>query len=283
MYHIGFDIGGSSIKAVLVRDKKVISRATKVLPKNMNALLSAVKDIKDEFESAIKPKRVSKAGFSVAGVLDKKRERMLKSPNIKYLDEKPLKKLFQQKLNLRNIIIENDANCFLIAEQAIGAGKKFKNIFYFIVGTGIGGALMIDDKVILGSHGSAGEAGHMIIDINKKIDLEDLSSNKFIKKSLGISAEEAFKKAKKGDKRAKKALLQLGENLGVGAANIINIIDPEALIISGGISSAKKFILPGVKKGIGRFVTSSEAKKTKIIFTRLGQYGGAIGAVLLFD
>lgn len=287
MYTIGFDIGGSSIKAVLRKNNRVILSLVKTLPKNINGLLNVLKNIKDEFESEIKPKKVYKVGVAVAGVLDKKREQMQKSPNIKYLDGKPLKKLFQQKLECQRIKIENDTNCFLLAEKKLGVAKKFKDVFYITIGAGVGGALMIDGKIIYGAHGVAGEVGHMILlnfpGAGYFGELEDLVANKFIKRTLGISADEAFKKANMGDKKSQKALTQLGENLGVGIANIINIIDPEVIIISGGVSGAKKFISQGIKKGIDRFVISQEAKKTKIIFTKLGRYGGALGATLLFE
>lgn len=280
MYYLGFDIGGSSVKAVLVKERKVIKSKIEELPKSLKAFLKLIEKITNELTKDIPAKEIAGIGIGVAGTLDLKREKMLNSPNIPYLNNKPLKKLFQKKLKYP-VKLENDVNCFLLAESKIGLAQNLKNIFYLTLGSGIGGALMINGQLILGAHGAAGEAGHMIIEPNKKLDLEELASNKFIKRILKIGSVEAERRARTGDKKAKEAFKKLGKNLGVGIANIINIFDPEAVILAGGVSLAKKFILSDIKKEIKKYVTSPAARKTKILFSKLGRFGGAIGATFL--
>jgi glucokinase len=173
----------------------------------------------------------------------------------------------------------------LLAEKEIGQAQKFKNIFYLTLGSGIGGAWMVDGRIFFGTHGAAGEIGHTIINIvnQKCFSLEELAANKFIKRKLGIDAVEARQRAERGDRRSQAVLDGLGRNLGIGLANIINIFDPEAIFLAGGISLAKKFIQKGIKNSLEKFVYLPPAQKTKIIFSRLGHYAGAFGATLLFS
>lgn len=282
-FFIGFDIGGSAVKAALVQNKKIITSSIVALPTSMEGLLGLLKDLKRELITGIESK-LGGIGFAVAGTLDVARSKMLNSPNIKYLNSQPIKDLFEQIFDSWQIKIDNDAHCFLLAEVATGAARGLKNAVLLTLGTGIGGALLIDGKIILGSHGAAGEIGHMIMQIEKGLDFEDLAANKFIQNSLGISVVQAYQRAQAGDKKSIEIFGQLGQNLGMGLASIINILDPEAIILSGGvIIGVEDLILPAIQKGIEKYVTSPAARETKILFSELGQEGGALGAALLFE
>ncbi len=282
-YFIGFDIGGSSVKAVLVKEKEIIKSKVVDLPKDLEKLLWLLKETKDEFIGGAE-NEVGGIGFGVAGIFDSERSRMLKSPNIHYLDNQPLAELFKSVSAPYPVKIEHDVHCFLLAEKEIGLAGHLKNIFYMTLGTGIGGAWMADGKIAIGDDGGAGEVGHMIIKNNgEAADLEELASNKFIMKKLGIGSIEAIKRAQAGDEKAREAFGELGKNLGIGLANVINIFDPDAVILAGGISEAKEFILPFIEKEIERFVISPAAGKTPILFSALGRFGGALGAALLFE
>jgi len=279
VYFIGFDIGGSSVKAVLVKNRKIIKSHYEKLPANFNELVECVVALKKRMADSRKIKGI---GISVAGVLDKKRKKMLRSFNIPYLNERPLRSVFVKALN-SDVVVERDLPCFVIAEQRAGLAKKYRNIFYLTLGTGIGGAFTIDGKIIKGSHGAAGEAGHSIVDFKNRIRWEDIAANKYIRKKLKVSFTEAKRRALKGDKKTLQIFKELGSNLGVGIANIINIFNPEVIMLSGGLASARKFFLPEVKAEIKKFVISREARKTKILWSKLGRFGGALGAALLFE
>ncbi|KKS65603.1 MAG: Transcriptional repressor [Parcubacteria group bacterium GW2011_GWC1_43_12] len=274
---LGFDIGGSSVKAILVEKKEIKKSLFEDLPENLDQLLDLAARLKNDLAAG---EEIAGAGFALAGALDKEKENMLASPNIKFLNNQPLKKLFAQKLNCP-VKIEHDARCFILAEKEAGCAKNLKNIFYLTLGTGIGGALMIDGKIIQGAHGSAGEAGHMIIDSILGLDWEKIASIQFIKKCLGIDFEEALKRAEENDAQVQEVFSRLGRNLGLGISGIINTFDPEAVIISGGLARAGEYFLAGMKENIEKYVLSPEAKKTDIIFSDLGRFGGALGAAML--
>lgn len=275
---IGFDIGGSSVKAVLVEDKEIKKSLIENLPGSLNSLLDLIKRMEEDLGAD----GVACAGFALAGVLDGSKENMLASPNIKYLDGQPLKKIFGEKLILK-VKIENDVRCFLLAEKEIGRAKEMNNIFFLTLGTGIGGALMHQGKIIHGFHGSAGEAGHMVLDSAAGLEWEKMAGSQFVVRCLGIGSEEAFKLAGEGDEKSQEIFSRLGQNLGMGIANIVNILDPEAVIIAGGLAGAREYFEKDMKENAEKHVLSPEAKKTPILFSSLGRFGGALGAAMLMQ
>jgi glucokinase len=280
--YIGFDIGGSSIKAALVQKNKIVGTRYERLPKKFADLVKVVTEIKKDFTNN-KAIKINGVGFSVAGALDKAREKVLTSYNIPYLNNKELLKIFQRSLRPFPVRMERDAFCFLIAEAKVGMGKRYKDIYYLTLGTGIGGAYMRERKLVIGHHGAAGEVGHTIVNFEKKVHWEDLAANRFIKSHLNTYFSEAKQRALAGNPKAKKVFAELGDNIGLGIANIINNFDPEVVIISGGLAAAKKLILPGIKKAVKEYVISPEARRTKILWSKLGRFGGALGAALLFE
>lgn len=285
MYYLGFDIGASAIKAVVVKNKKILRRDISDTPRNLRDLLNTVAAITDKLRQEAGDDKLGGIGVAVAGVMNKPRAKMLMSPNMRYLNGRPLARLLARKLKYSKVALEHDVHCFLLAEKEAGSAKNLKNVFYLTVGSGVGGAWMAEGHIGLGAHGAAGEAGHMIMAFakNKALTLEDLASKKFIKYSLGVGFSEAFRRAKAGDRKAVKMFRDLGSNLGEGITNIINIFDPEAVIIGGGLAEAKTLLLPGIKKSVSKFVISPEAGRAKIIFSRLGRFGGALGAALLAE
>lgn len=283
MYYLGFDIGGSSVKEVLVKEKRIIKKTANPLPKSFELLIELLLERKKRYADLIKPQKIKGVGISIAGPLDKKRERVVYGPNIKYLTGKKIYSVLSKKFQPCPVKIEHDIHCFLRAEKILGNLKSYKNVFYLALGTGIGGAMLINNEMIIGSHGSAGEIGHMILDIKGKTVWEECAANKLIRKKLKIDALKAKEMASHSDKKALETFREMGENLGIGIANIINILDPEVIIIGGGLIKAKKYFLPSMKKAINQYVISSEAKKTKIRFSSLGRFGGALGAALLHE
>ena len=243
-YFIGFDIGASSIKAVVVKGKKIIRKRISHTPDNLESLLACLIEILGRLTVGINPRKIKGIGFGLAGTFDLERRKVLRSANIKYLTGQSLKKLLQQKFRNYRVELENDVHCFLLAEKKIGQAKKFKSVFYLTLGTGIGGAWMTDRRIFIGAHGAAGEIGHTIINIvnQKGFSFEELAANQFVRGKLGFDAVEAWQRARKGDRRSQAVLDELGRNLGVGLANVINVFDPEAIFLAGGISLAKKFI-----------------------------------------
>jgi glucokinase len=147
----------------------------------------------------------------------------------------------------------------------------------------------MSNKIYKGSFGSAGEFGHMTIKFDgKKCScgsigcFEEYACERFFKREAKICSIEIFEKAKRGEKFALKIFQEFGKNLGRGLANLINILDPEIIVLGGGISKAHKFFLKECQKEIKKRVLSPISKKfVKIKIAKFGDFSGAIGAALL--
>ncbi len=242
---IGIDIGATKIIFVLLKDKKVIKKVKITTPKNKNLLIKALKDNLNNF-----PK--TKIGIGVPGIV--KKGKIIKCPNLKYLNNFNLAKELKGE-----IIIENDANCFAFAETILGAGKNKKVVLGITLGSGLGSGLVINKKI----HNNL-ELGHRIIkpdgykcSCGRKGCLECYASAKFLKRK----------------RASKKTFKQFGEYLGIGLNNALKSINVEVIVIGGGISKSWKSFLKETKKQI--------KKGVELKVSKLGETAGAIGAALI--
>lgn len=280
MFTFGFDIGASRLKAALVKETKIIKSEQADLPNNLADLLVLMEKI---FKAMTADDGVAPAGLgvSVPGFKYAAAEELFRVSHIEYLDNQPLQKIFAEKFQLHPVRVAHDAHCFLLAEKKTGLAQNFKNVFYLTLGSSIGGAALVDGQLFFGAHGSAGEIAHTLINIDPPFELETVASNIFIVKNLGAGSVEGGQLARAGDEKALAVFNQLGQNLGVVIANIINLLDPEAVILSGGIAENENLLRPGIKEGMEKFVISPVARSTPILFSQLGSFGGALGAALL--
>ena len=262
-YIVGIDIGGSKINAVLFKNGKIFKSAKILTSKNLKELLEKLEALVRKLISGLGSKKISGIGCGVAGVLDLQKGVILNAPNLKFLNNLNIKKWLQEQFR-REVKIDNDARSFLRAEYMFGAGRGYKNLIGITFGTGIGGGMFINDKIIYGANDSAGELGHMII--SKRKDLELLT----------------VKQARKL-RFSKMATKKFGQNLGIGFANVINILDPEVIIIGGGAAKTVKKFLPEIKIEAAKFIISPKSRKNfKILVGKRGEDAGAIGAAALF-
>ncbi|MFW5888253.1 MAG: ROK family protein [Patescibacteria group bacterium] len=279
-YKIGVDIGGTNMKAVLFDGEKVVEETVLSTPPDnpeyfFNMLQALIDPLAEKAEQ--NKKKVEGLGLSIAGMHDFKHNIIVRSPNIPYLDGMEIISEVEKRIK-PPVKFDNDANCFLRAEARAGSGIKFNNIFGITIGTGIGGAWWLNNKIYRGGHGSAGEVGHTIIQFSSPMTLEKFYQEITDKNPLEI-AEEAYR----GDERAEKVFEQIGEYLGYACANIINSIDPEAIIIGGGVSASSELFFPALKKTMHANIAGPLATKTKVIKAKLENNAGAIGAAMLFE
>jgi glucokinase len=276
MVVLGMDIGGSSLKVVLREKEKILKKEVFNLPREKKELFDLIEKIYKNFSQKNK---LEKVGIGVAGILDKNREKIMRAPNLSFLEGVKITEEIEKRLK-RKVFIENDVNCFGLGEKFFGKAKNLNYFIFLALGSGIGGAIFVNGKLILGKEGGAGEIGHIFLDIKNKLDLEELASDKFLKRKLKKNTFEAKNLAEKGEKRAIEAFKELGKNLGFGIVNLIHIFDPEAIILGGGVILARKFFEKEMKETIKKFIIS-KSYKTKILFSNLGRFGGAIGASFL--
>ena len=285
-YSIGIDIGGTKMFAVLfdLTTKEAIADYKLATPKGklekFLVMLSAL--VEPLIERAKKDNgQVVKIGVGVPGIISAPTDKnelgeVLHCNNLTLLNEVAIGKILQEKYKLP-VLVDNDANCFLRAELALGAVKNSASAVGITLGTGIGGAISIERKIYQGVHGSAGEPGAIVIDVvdNTPMTLEEIYHN-LMQGNPQAKADEAFH----GDELALKAYQEFGKYLGLALASIVNLIDPEIIVIGGSAMHSGELFLAEVKKNLKLKILSPKLKKIKVVPGKL-ENAGAIGAALL--
>jgi glucokinase len=297
-FFIGIDLGGTNLRIALLDTKyRIISKfflGTKEFKKKKD-LMGAIefcvhKIIKN---NKIRKSRILGVGLGVPGPTDAGKGRVHFFPNIPGWKEVWLKRILERKLGLP-VFLDNDAKAMALAEHKIGSARGYENVLCLTLGTGVGGGIIIENKLYRGASNAAGEIGH--IPINEKgpgcccggiACLESyIGSNRILfaakqKFSREISLEQLSELAKKQDKRALDIWTQVGERLGIALAGIINILNLDAIIIGGGVSGAGKILFAKVRETLRRRAMSVQSKHVKVLKARLGSDAGLIGAAML--
>jgi predicted NBD/HSP70 family sugar kinase len=180
----------------------------------------------------------------------------------------------EKRLNL-SVRVDNDAECFLRAEAVLGRAAGMKNVYGLTLGTGIGGAWWINGDIYYGERGLS-EPGRMLIDFSSKITIENAYQKLTQNNPLNLAVD-----VYRGDNLAAKAYEEIGRMLGMCCANIVNILDPEAIIFGGGVVESADLFMPELKKTLEDVVP--QGRGIKLLMSKLGTEAGAVGAALLID
>ena len=287
LYKIGVDLGGTKIE-IIVLDKNlnVLERKRVSTPQNnydeiINTIVTLVFDVSQNISDF-------SLGICCPGVISKQTG-LIKNSNTQCLIGKSLKIDLEHKLK-KNISIENDANCFTMAESKIGAGIGFDLVFGVIMGTGVGGGIVINNILHSGKNNIAGEWGHHTLHHNgnpcycgNSGCVETYISGPSLEKrwnqltGLTQSMPEIINNF--DTSIGKKWKDEFLENLGYGLANVIDILDPDAIILGGGLSNID-FLYTEGKDSIYSKVFS-DIIQTPILKNNLGDSSGVFGAALL--
>ncbi len=277
---IGLDIGGTKIEAILATNKGEIKKTFR-MPAEVNKGRAKVLANLVHAINQVDNGKVKEVGISFAGVL--KDGKVLKAVHISCFDRFDLKTKLES-LTKKKIRIENDANCFALAEQKRGACKGKENILGIIIGTGIGAGVVIKGQIHSGKNNSAGEVGK--IRIMKGKTFEELCSGpgvsaRFI--AAGGNKEEASPKEifKSKSRIAKDIVNETIEVISYVLANQITSFDPDAIVLGGGLSNVAFY--KEINKHVQEQLFLKELRATKILKNKLGDSSGTIGAVMLWD
>jgi glucokinase len=251
---IAVDLGGTNLRVALVEGNRVLKYVKNPTPKTKNELLNLMVDsISQVITKDVKAIGVGSPGPLANGVI-------LNPPNIPFKNFN-LKKFLENKFK-KKVVIENDAKCVALAELKLGVRKK--NFIILTLGTGIGGGIIIDNKLYTGSHGYAGEVCGLVIDNGKHFET--------LWKEKRGNIMELFKN------KEKNKLEKISKYLGQGIASLINVFDPEVVVLMGGARESGKPFLDMIKKHAKEYVvlpTMPDIKWSKI------EHPGILGASLL--
>jgi len=301
---ITLDIGGTNIRAAHVifgegglKIVRKLKQATSPEP---------IEVVQQLTESILREstKDIDSVAISVAGIVNPKEGILLKSPNIAKLEGTNFRKLFEERYHLR-CIIENDANAAAYGEKVAGAGREFEDFVLLTLGTGIGGGIVINGRLLR----VAAEIGHTIISsegpqcpCGNVGCLETLASataviaraiseiengNQSALRSLyhgnfyKMNAEDIYKAALDGDMLARTVLKDAGKALGIGIANVVNVFSPQAIILTGGMIGAWNIYVEAAIREASRRAFKELISRVKILPSQLGDDAGLTGIAYL--
>ena len=293
---IGIDLGGTKTEGILIDNTgKELSRHRIKTEKNyegtIQGIISIVKKFENDFGNS------ESVGIGMPGAVSSD-SALVKNANSIWLNGKPFKRDLEKKLN-RNVNLENDANCFALSEAVDGAGKGYPVVFGVIIGTGTGGGISINNKVINGRNNIAGEWGH----VNMPDRTED--EKKYVKKcycnkngcmetyvsgpgfascfnlkhNTNYNSHQILEEFNNNKERAIEALNNYVDHLARGLSLVCNILDPDIIVLGGGMSNIP-YIYKHINNSLKNYIFS-DTFNTKVVKNLHGDSGGVRGAAWL--
>jgi glucokinase len=311
-YVIALDLGGTKLAAGIVTDTYEITarqylptQADKGVESVVEQIISAITWLCDY--QAVDCSCLSVISIAACGSVDMRRGIIVFSPNLPGWRNIPLVDLVQERLGVRVTLI-NDANAAALGEYHLGAGRGIVNLLYLSLGTGIGGAIIIDGNLYTGASGGAGETGHMTINTEGPICscgnrgcLETLASGTAITREAverlkcgerssltevvggdlkGITAEKVALAASRGDPLASDVIHQAAYYLGMGMVNLVNLLNPDIIVVGGGVADMGELLLGPARKLVREKAFPGLADVVSIVRGQLGDDAGILGAAV---
>lgn len=307
---LGVDLGGSKILTAVVNTRgEVLSRDYQATPADEDVEAS-VQAILKSAGSALKQADLSLAKLSaisigVAGISNPETGVVFASPHLPKWHNVPLRDIIERESGKKTFLI-NDAKAAALGELYFGAGRGAQNFIYVTLGTGIGGGIIINRELYRGAIGTAGEIGHMTIDDegprcacgNKgcwealasgsalareaKLQIQKGTPTSILDYTGGdmskVTAQVIQAAAEHGDTLAKELIARTGHYLGVGLANLINIFNPELIVIGGGLANMGDMLLGPAFKVAGDRAFKETYRVVRFVLAELGENAGVIGA-----
>lgn len=312
---IGVDLGGTMTKIAFIHHDGDIIKKWEIPTDNSqegkNITVNIAKIISQGLEELEQPKsKILGIGMGVPGPVNYKEGKIYNTPNLAWYDHYPLKAILEQETSFP-AYIDNDANCAALGEMWKGAGLGAKDLVCITLGTGVGGGVIVNGSIVQGISGAAGEIGHIVsipsggapCNCGKTGCLETIASatgivrlahEKFekssnpsgklyelYKKNGKVTSKDVFHCASFADSIAMAVIEEMSFYLGLAIANVANTLNPEKIVLGGGVSKAGEFLLSQVRHHFDEFAFPRTKESTKISLATLGNEAGVIGAARL--
>ena len=292
--YAGFDLGGTQLKYGLIDERgQVVFNDKSTTPPSMDNLISLLRKTWENLKTR-ESERIKAVGFGFPGIFSIEEQKIFQSPNYPEIDNFDLIPALSRFVEVP-FWVDNDANMATFGEFKRGAGQGVQSMILLTIGTGIGSGIILEGKLWHGKCGFAGELGHVIVNPNGErckcgsqgcLETES-SAPKIVKnyKNLtkikeDITAEDVYRRAKKGDQAAMDAFAQAGFYLGIGLASAINFINPEKILLGGAVTAAGDFLLSPALEETRRRSYKASFACCSIEKATLGNKAGFIGAAL---
>ncbi|MGM0414549.1 MAG: ROK family protein [Bacillota bacterium] len=309
-YFIGVDLGGTKIltavadqKGNILADVKMATEVEKGEEYIINIIEKSIREVVTNAELNLE--EIKRIGVGSPGPLSIKKGIVYETSNLPF-ENFPIVEMLESKVNIP-VVLENDANAAALGEKLFGAGIDSKVMVYITISTGIGGGLIIEEKVFHGSNDGAGEVGHMIIEPsgptcgldqhkgcleamasgtaiirNVKNELKN-DSDKCLKNYSGkiedIEGHDIARAARDGDMLAREVYQEAGRYLGIGVANLINLFNPDTIVFGGGVMKARDLFWTEMEHSVEENALSASANDCEFLEAVLGDNTGVIGAI----
>lgn len=285
---LGFDVGGTNVRVAVARGGEPRAGGTVPLPADYRRLLGELERLA---RAAAEDSAPAAIGIGLPGVVRGNTATWV--PNVPFVVHEPLAEELGERLDAP-VYLANDAQTALLGEARFGAARALRSAALISLGTGVGGAILVGDRVLRGAHGAAGSFGWVNVDASGIHDadhgqLELLASGR----ALDVAAREpsasgrryrnAFalvEAARAGDVEAQRRVAELGRWLGAAIATLASTLDPEVVLVSGGVSEAFDVLDPAVREAIAELASPS-ARTIPVRVAALGSRAGVWGAVAL--
>jgi glucokinase len=289
---IGVDVGGTKMNAALVRrDGRFEGAVTRPTPQAsqeefLAGLEAIVEEVRDGDAAAL--------GLGLPSTIDQRAGRVVSSVNIPLADV-DVRSRMRERFGLP-VGLDNDANAAAIAEWKFGAGRGSSDMIMLTLGTGIGGGLILGGRPFRGASGAGAELGHIVIDYDGpecgggcdgRGHLETLASGRAADEAAqrlyggDAAGAELVQAARDGDSAAVEALAEIGARLGSGIASLVNIFEPELVVIGGGFGQAGEFVIGPARDVVTREALPPGRETVRIVPAELGPRAGLVGAGLV--
>lgn len=313
---IGIDVGGTNVKIALVdkSGKIIYSNSVPTYAKmgyeyTVNNIKQAIKDLMKETNTTTKD--IDGIGFDFPGQVDYKTGVVKLAPNIPGWVNVPIAQMIEEEFHIPTRI-DNDVRCAALGEMKFGAGQGCENFVCITVGTGIGSGLVVNGQLVRGASNAAGEIGHIKLQMKDGLIcgcgdtgcleayasgpsivamaqdyIKGGKSTKFREMAAAEGGEitpyMVAKAAEAGDPVAKRIFAIVGEYIGIGLTSVINLLNPEKVIIGGGVAEAGDLLLDPIRKTIKERAMVVAGSAVEIVPAQLGNSAGVIGASMLID
>ncbi|MBN1478750.1 ROK family protein [candidate division KSB1 bacterium] len=305
----GIDLGGTTIDVGIIAEDGVILSTEKmpsfvergvddVVGRIVNAVLACGKSVGTAFS-------IAGAGIGVAGLVDNQNGVLREATNFPGWINVPLGAKLQDVLKV-SVTVDNDANVAALGEYVFGAGRGYPYLMMVTLGTGVGAGLIINGEIYHGAYGAAGEFGHITIDKNGPLCAcgrrgcveayvgtsgilrtvkERLPA--FPKSRLAavdvetVMPKDIYREAMAGDELARSVFFDVGDNLGYGLGNVVNLLNVQRIILGGGVAAAGDFIIKSAQKRLDMMSLNNSETPVKIVPAELAEKAGIFGAASL--
>ena len=285
---LGVDVGGTTVKLGICDEMGQPGARASIATDAFASPDEMLARIGESARSLINDAgRVRGGGVGTPGPLDPERVALRRANHLPLWKDVAIPRILGDLLSIP-IVLENDANCATWAEARIGAGQGASSVVLFTLGTGVGGGVVLDGKLWRGAAGAAGALGHLVVDPAGPVCLcgqhgclEQYASATSVARRAGKrSASDAFAAAQRDDAASIEAVRSAGDALGAAIAAVVHTLQPQVIVLGGGMSAAGDALLLPVRDAVRRRVRAAWLERTSIVLGALGADAGWIGAAL---